>query len=430
MELVFTRRRFVTRGAAIAAALAAPPIIRARADAPVLNVLAHRIMRTVCSGPGGDATAAWSQRTGSRLAWLTFDQGPLQERLLRELALPETTIDLAFILNSWLTPRTAGFLEPLDAHNQAAPIEDIGDIFPSLIDPLRFDGALCGVPFRHSTDGLHYNEVLLAERGFKEPPRTIEDFAETARAMTYKRPNGATTWGFAIPGAYYGNVVDIARAWNGDFITTDRRYVGNEPPMVSTISLLRELYAGGNLPRNFTALNSEDVNPLIQTGRAAMSMAGIDRNRIYNDADKSLFPGGIKTTFLPVARSLQATMPIAPAKTEFWSLVIPKNSRNKKQAWELLCDLLSKSNTVIAALNGNGPVRESTYEDPRFTAIIPYAADARLILKSARVPMPAFDHSNRVADMFKEQVDAAVLGMKTPQLAMDDLGHMVQPLLS
>jgi multiple sugar transport system substrate-binding protein len=423
--MVFTRRRFIQ-----IAALGSPPIIRARAATPVLTVLAHRIMRTVCVGANGDATADWTKRTSTRLEWLTFDQGPLQERLLRELALPETSIDLAFVLNAWVTPQATRFFEPLDTLSQATPIDDAGDIFPNLIEPMRFDGKLYGVPFRHSTDGLHYNEALFAERGITAPPRTIEEFAEIVRKLTYKRANGAAVVGFAIPGAYYGNVVDVARAWNGDFITVDRRYVGNEPPMVNAISLLRALFAGGNLPRNFTALNSEDVNPLIQTGRAAMSMTGIDRNRIYNDPEKSAFPGHIRSTVLPVAQALADKMPIAPAKTEFWSMVIPKNSRNKQAAWDFAASLLGKPSTLIAALNGNGPVRESTYTDPQFTALIPYAAEASMILKSARIPLPAFDQANRAADMFREQVEAAVLGMKTAQQAMDDLGRMVQPLLS
>lgn len=422
-----TRRSF----AALTGALAAAPIIRARADnAPVLNVLAHRIMRIVCDGAAGNVTADWAKRTGSRIEWLTFDQGPLQERMLRELALPETTIDIAFVLNAWMTPQTAQYFEPLDALNQSAPIEDMDDIFPNLIAPSRFNGKPYAVPFRHSTDGMAYNEVLLAERGITEPPRTIEAFAEAIRKLTYRRSNGASVSGFAIPGAYYGNVVDIARAWNGDFITTDRHYVGNEPGMVNAVTLLASFYKDGNVPRNFLALNSEDVNPLIQTGRVTMTTAGIDRSRIYNDPDKSNFPGHIKSTFLPVAQSLQASMPIAAAKTEFWSLAIPKNSRNKQQAWELIRVLLAKQGTLVAALNGNGPVRASAYDDPKFAAVTPYAADAKIILKSARIPIPAFDQANRAADMFKQQVEAALLGRKTPQQAMDELGQMVQPLLA
>jgi multiple sugar transport system substrate-binding protein len=43
--------------------------------------------------------------------------------------------------------------------------------------------------------------------------------------------------------------------------------------------------------------------------------------------------------------------------------------------------------------------------------------------------MHAFDNAQRAADFFKEEAEAAVLGMKTPQAAMDDLTRRVRPLL-
>ncbi len=38
--------------------------------------------------------------------------------------------------------------------------------------------------------------------------------------------------------------------------------------------------------------------------------------------------------------------------------------------------------------------------------------------KVARVPLPAFDEAARAGDIFKEEAEAAVLGMKTPEAAM------------
>ena len=41
--------------------------------------------------------------------------------------------------------------------------------------------------------------------------------------------------------------------------------------------------------------------------------------------------------------------------------------------------------------------------------------------------MPAFDNAQKAADTFKEEAEAAVLGQKTPQQAMDDLVAKVKP---
>ena len=83
----------------------------------------------------------------------------------------------------------------------------------------------------------------------------------------------------------------------------------------------------------------------------------------------------------------------------------------------------------MTAINGNGPVRASAYADARVKQRLPYAEDEKKVLLVARAPMPAFDNAQRAADFFKEEAEAAVLGMKTPQKAMDDLAVRVRPLL-
>jgi multiple sugar transport system substrate-binding protein len=422
----------ISRRSLIAGALAAPAVIPGvRAQTPQkINVFAHRVHRTVAVGAqGGDITAEWSRRTGIAVEWTTFDTGPLQERLFREASLAETSVDVGFILNTQAVPRTAGLFEPLGTFMGSEPVEDVPDIFPGMLTGLTIGGQLYGLPFRHSSSGMHYNEELFAERGLSGAPRTIEDFAEAAKRLTYTRANGTPVVGLVLDGANYPNVIDLARAWDGEFITADMRVVADQPPMVHAVSLLRELFVAGAFPRNFATIRTEDVNTWMQTGRGALGISGMGRNRIFNDPQASQFPGKIKTTNIPVARELQGRFEVAPAKVEFWGMAIPKTSRNKRIAWSFMREMLSKENTLKAALNGNGPVRNSAYDDPRMRDSLPYAEDERRVLRVARVPLPAFDEAPRAADFFREEAESAVLGMKTPQKAMDDLTARVRRLL-
>ncbi len=50
-------------------------------------------------------------------------------------------------------------------------------------------------------------------------------------------------------------------------------------------------------------------------------------------------------------------------------------------------------------------------------------------VQDARVPLPAFDEAARAGDIFKEETEAAVLGMKTPEAAMASVVARVRPLL-
>lgn len=409
------------------AGLGAPSAL---AQTAPLNLFAHRVMQTVSTGAqGGDITRPWCERNGTTVQWTTFDTGPLQERLFREASLGETSVDVGFLLNTQAVPRAASLFEPLDDYMKRDPLEDPADIFPGLMEGMKVGGSQVAIPFRHASSGLHYNEEILAEKGFSKPPATIEEMAEIARACSYRRTDGTAVTGLCMPGVTYPNVIDIARAWDGDFITPDYKCVADQPPMLNAIRLLRELFQAGAFPRNFATLSTEDVNVWMQTGRAAMSLQSMGRARIYNDPQKSKFPGKIKTVAVPASKALAGKYAAAPAKVEFWGLVIPKNARRKDLSWSFIKAMASKQATLGAALNGNGPVRASTYADAGFAATVPYAAEELKVLKVARIPLPAFDEAARAGDLFKEEAEAAVLGMKTPEEAMASLVKRVQPLL-
>lgn len=419
-------RRAVLAGAA--AALAAPRF--AAAQAAPLQVFAHRVHRTVAEGSqGGNVAAAWSRQSGVAVEWTTFDTGPLQERLFREAALAETSVDVGFILNTQAVPRTAELFEPLDAYLARDPVEDLPDVFPGLVSGMKLDGKTIAMPYRHASSGLHWNEEILAERGFARPPATIEELVAVAKACTYRRADGTNTVGLCMPGVTYPNVIDIARAWDGDFVTADFKVVADQPGMLNAIKLLRELFQAGAFPRTFAALTTEDVATWMQQGRAAMALQSMGRNRIFNDPQKSKFAGKIKTGAVPISASLKGRYAVAPAKVEYWGMAIPRRAKRKDLSWSFIKAMLTKEATLAMALNGNGPVRASTYDDAKFKQTVPYAEAERAVLLVARVPLPAFDEAARAGDIFKEEAEAAVLGMKTPEVAMASVVNRVKPLL-
>jgi multiple sugar transport system substrate-binding protein len=422
------RRTLIASGAVFVGASFLPRIGQAQ-GAP-LNLFTHKVMQTVAQGSqGGDITRKWQQDKGVSIQWTTFDTGPLQERLFREAALGETSVDVGFLLNAQAAPKVLDLFEPLDDYLKKDPVEDLPDIFPGLVEGMRVKGTLIGMPFRHASSGLHYNTEFLAEKGFSKGPGSIEELVEMARACTGRRADGQNVVGLVMPGVTYPNVIDLARAWNGDFITQDFKLAVEGEGMMNAVKLLRALFAAGAFPRNFSTMTSEDVNVWMQQGRAAFSLQSMGRNRIYNDPAKSRYPGKIVTVAVPASKTIHGQFDVAPAKVEFWGLVMPKHAKRKDLAWSFIKAMVSKEATLGAALNGNGPVRNSTYDDQRLRANITYADEERRVLKVARVPLPAFDEAARAGDIFKEEVEAAVLGMKTPEAALHAVAERVKPLL-
>jgi len=417
----------ITRRATLAGALAAAA--SAKAQGNPLVVLAHRVHQTVAVPPGGpDVTAAFTKATGVPVQWITFDSNPLAERLMREVSLPETQVDVGFLVNTQVVPRVGTLFEPLDPFMARDPVDDPADIFPGLISGMRVGDRQVGMPVRHASSGLHCNEAILAERGVK-PPTTIEEMIEGARRCSFRRDDGSRVVGLVMPGVTYPNVIDLARAWNGDFITADFRCVADQPGMLNAIRTLRALFQENAFPRNFATLTSEDTAVWVQQGRAAFVLQSMGRNRIFNDPKAGPYAGKIKTVAIPASASMKDTFAVAPAKVEFWGMAIPRHATRKELSWQFIKTMLTKEATLQMALAGNGPVRNSTYEDAGFRAKVPYADEERRVLKVARVPMPAFDEAARAADLFKEEAEAAVLGMKTPEEAMASLVRRVTPLL-
>lgn len=394
-----------------------------------LTIISHRVHQTVATGEqGGDITRDWQDENGVGIEWVTLDTGALHERLFRELQLPETTIDIAFLLNTRAVESVTRLLEPLDTHQEENPIEEVEDIFPGLREAMTFDGTLYGVPFRHASSCFHYNARILEEKGV-EPPRTMEELIEAARALTFERADGTRVHGFLINGQGYANAVDLARAWNGDFISLDYQVRTTEDGMMNAVGLMRDFYEEGVFPKNWAAIQDEEINTWMQTGRAAMTTTSCGRNRIYNDPEKSQEAGNIRTVALPVSEAFQDKFDVAPAKVEFWTMVIPANSRNKALAWDLVRTMASTESTLMAALNGNGPVRASTYDRPEMKDKLPYADAEKAVLLVGRVPLPPFDDAAKASDIFVEELQAAVLGMKPVADAMADVEKRVTPLL-
>lgn len=406
---------------------AAPALAQDKPDN--LTIISHRVHQTVSTGEqGGDITKDWQDANGVGVEWVTLDTGALHERLFRELQLPETNIDIAFLLNTRAVDSVTKLLEPFDEHMAANPVEEIDDIFPGLRQAMTFDGTLYGIPFRHASSCFHYNQRILDERGVA-PPTTIEEMIEAARELTFTRDDGSKVYGFLINGEGYANTVDLARAWDGDFITLDYRVATTDEGMMKAVGLLHDFYKEGILPSNWAAIKDEEVNNWMQTGRAAMSMNSCGRNRIFNDPEKSQEAGNIKTVAIPVSEAFKDKFDVAPAKVEFWTMVIPANAKHKDLAWDLVKTMVSPDSTLKAALNGNGPVRASTYDSAEMKSKLPYADEEKAVLLVGRVPLPPFDNAAKASDIFVEELQAAVLGMKSPEDAMASVQKRVTPLL-
>lgn len=427
MTTKLTRRQALAVTAGAGALLANPRL--GFAASKKLDVLCHRVHQNcLTTGVAGDLTQKWREANDTEIAWSTFDVDPLQDRLFREASLDKTDYSLAYLVNSRATPNNAKLLQPLNDYLSKSAIEAFDDIAPGLVKAMTIDGKLIGVPVRSATMALFYNEALMEERGITAPPTTLEELVEQAKKLTFRAADGRQVTGMVVAAELSAFPVTFARAYGGDFISTDFKLLPDPAAMEKAIATMRELYEAGALPRTYATTSNDDQVTWMQQGRAAFTTLPFARYAQLNKSDASKYPGKIKAVEFPISASLKGKVEMAPV-TEFWAMSIPNNARQKDLAWSAIQMISSKAVTLGAGRNGNGPVRVSTYAEPDFAAAQPLAAIEARALARARVPLPAFPEAVRAQATFVEEVQLAVLGRKTPKEAVTAITERVKPML-
>ena len=125
--------RRVILAAGVAAVALGMGLTPGLAQTKTLTVLSHKVHENVSRGltagtSGGDIAGEWASTNGVELNWVTGNIDPIHDRLGRELSLAESSVDLAFVINKFHTPRIAALLEPLDDRIAAEAIEILDSI--------------------------------------------------------------------------------------------------------------------------------------------------------------------------------------------------------------------------------------------------------------------------------------------------------------
>lgn len=424
-EAKLTRRAFVAGSAGVAATLAIGP---ARAASKTLNVLSHKVHQTVLGSGDGDLMAAWRKANDAEIAFTTFDSNPLQDRLFREASLKETEYGVGYLIDNRPTSQIAALFEPLGPYQDKDAIEDFADIAPGLVQGMTVDGKLIGIPVRHATQGLFYNEVLLEEAGISAPPTTLEELIEQAKKTTFTSKAGTPVTGLVLASDLAVFPVMFARAYGGDFISPDLKLVPNREALEQGLAALRGMFEAGSLPRSYATTKNDDQVTWLQQGRAAFTVLPFARGAQLNNPEQSKFPGKIKAVEFPGSAAIKGKMPMASV-VEAWAMAIPKNAKDKALAWSFIREVSSKRVTLGMAINGNGPVRVSSYADEGLKVKNPLAAVEAKVLATARGAFPPFPEAARAQATFLEEVQLAVLGRKPVKDAVSAIIERVKPMM-
>ncbi|PRX46759.1 carbohydrate ABC transporter substrate-binding protein (CUT1 family) [Prauserella shujinwangii] len=283
------------------------------------------------TGEGGD------ERTGTLRVWL-FDEAnrdPKEKVVDQAIAEFEAahegvTVDVQWIAVESRADKFAGaFNDPANAPDvaefgntdlagyvEAGAFADLtgdveswehgADLLPDVLDTATVDGKVYGIPWFTGIRALYYRTDVFAELGL-EPPATLAELAETARAVRQAKPD---MYGISVGGKYvyamlpflWASGGELARPENGQWTSAL-----TSPEAIRGVTAFADLISPGICPpeqcADFTGTQSVQA---FAGGKAAMTIGG-DFNR------KAVEEGGLKGKYAVVPLPGTERGSIAPA---------------------------------------------------------------------------------------------------------------------
>lgn len=314
---------------------------------------------------------------------------------------------------AWTTELASlGYLMSLDAFLDE---EAQQDYLPAALRYAKYKGHVWGVPQVTDCLALFYNKDKVGA-----PPKTLDELVSIGKQLT----SPGLQYGFFYRGDPYW-FTPFVWAFGGELIDSDSLQVEiAEPPAVQALQFLKDLRETHHIvPQSVDFANDYD-NMMIgfKNGEYAMILNGP-----WSTADALSGPEFKNPDNLGITR-----IPAGPggygSPTGGHNYVISADTQKLFAAWDLVNFLSRPEYQAQFALKNNLlPTRQSTYALPEVKAnrII---QDFKYVLDAANT-RPVIPQSGALFIDLKPAYQAALLGEKTPQAALDEVKKAWQNLL-
>jgi trehalose/maltose transport system substrate-binding protein len=265
----------------------------------------------------------------------------------------------------------------------------VEQFFPSIIASQMVNDRLVALPMYTDAPALYYRKDLLEKYG-KQPPKTWDELAETAKEIQEKeRAAGQKDmWGFVFQGNSYEGLTCNALEWvkssgGGQIVEADGTISINNEKAAAAIDRAKG-WVGTISPPGVLAYQEEESRGVWQTGNAVFMRNWPYAYSLGNGADSAV-KGEFDVTTLPVA----ARGDKPSSALGGWNLAVSKYSGEQQAAIELVKFLASKDVQKARAIElSNLPTLVALYDDKDVAAAQPFMPEWKPIFQDA-VPRPS-----------------------------------------
>ncbi len=325
---------------------------------------------------------------------------------------------------------SAGMLLPLDDYLANSEIS-AEDYFESAWLPGVLDGVVYGIPQSIDTRGLGYNIDLFAEEGL-ELPTNWDEFMTVSKALTKDTDGDGAIDQYAFSPECGGGggclVYDFGMFLvgnNGYIVSPDGKECwANKKEAVEALEFWVDL-------DEYTLKGwwemSDEMDTLFANGKVAMMVAGPWKMDTFPEINPDIVLGE-KFDIAPFPGSGNEGAPPYAGTMGGWMWSIAATSEHPDEAWTFIEWMQAPE--LIAKHTDALPVSHASAEEPRWEAEQYVNVYIPKAVPNSRPPAGLSPAVLEIYDLEADAVQAAVLGEKTPQQAMDDLCAQIDPLLA
>ncbi len=302
------------------------------------------------------------------------------------------------------------------------------------IELMKYEGKVHAMPGDYMTMVLFYNTEMFKAAGLdpNRPPKTADEFLEYAKKLTRDTDGDGKVdqWGFGTVGAKSPGFPLRFGPWlwsfGADYLTPDmKRSALNTPEAREAFSFFVELYTKHKVvPPGLTAMNPQEVRTQFAQKKVAMILGSGWTPPIVNKINPDL-------NAFEVLKAAPAPMKRKQA-TAIWlsSWVISPNTKHPNEAWELSKFITSKEielkwfmdNRVTSSRKDVSGVAPEILND-KFASVL-----------ASQLPYgkvePQIKQWPEIMDTFTTSLQEAIVGMKTPELALGEAHERISAILA
>ena len=348
------------------------------------------------------------------LKWVDVPATAIEQKLLAAVAAgrPPAAVNLSSDMSVKLVQQ--GALEPLTLTDAQKKL-----YFASPLNTFTFDGKVMGVPWYWSPKVVAYNTEIFRKAGLDpaNPPRTIQTLIAAAKQI--KDRTGL--YGF-MPNINGINMLYLFQEAGLPVLDkSGSRAVFNSPEHVQLLTTYVDLYKKGYIPEDTMRRGFTAATELYSAGKLAMLITGPQFIlRVEND-NKDIY--GV-TKVAPYPINIAGNV----IHTGLMGFMVPKGVKDRPLAQKLALFLTNDVNQLqfsrVTKTTFPSTVKASTdkfFKQGGADAVSQGRLVASTELKKAKDLTLIYPDASKLNKVFKDNIESAMAGQKTPKQALDDI---------